>query len=407
MSTLKNNFALIKALLANPQIIRVDPALNWFLTQYMNKFSLLDVNGQLVLHSHLPAINSPAFTRFIDEHLLAKSAGPTHAQISLTNACPQNCSYCYNKNRVGQRMDTETIKRVITELKQMGVVWLGLTGGEPLLNKDLVEIIESVGGDCAIKLFTTGTNLSDKLAYDLRKAGLFYVSVSLDHWQEEEHDRGRGCQGAYKTALRAIDIFKKTEGIHTSVSAVISKDMLQNNQVEKFIQFLINLDIHEVWLSETKPSVEAYWHQEAVITEEEQKRLIEIQDKYNKRGEVTINYLGHFENKENFGCNAGNKMVYVDAFGEVSPCVFTPITFGNVRNESVQAIFSEMKKWFPSENSCFINKNYELLQKHYQGAMPISKQDTLTLMPDIKFGPPAKFFQLYYKQGKSNKVGKI
>ena len=397
MSTLKNNIALIKALLANPQIIKVDPAINRFLTQYMNKFSLLDVRGQLVLHSHLPAINSLAFTRFIDEHLLAKSTGPTHAQISLTNACPQNCSYCYNKNRSGQLMDTETIKQVITELKQMGIVWLGFTGGEPLLNKDIVEIVKSVGNDCAIKLFTTGTNLTEQLAYDLGKAGLFYVSISLDHWKEEEHDRARGCQGAYKTALRAIDIFKKTEGIHTSVSAVISKDMLQKNQVEIFLQFLINLDIHEVWLSETKPSGEAFWNKDSVITEEERMRLIELQDKYNKKGKVTINYLGHFESKEHFGCNAGNKMVYVDAFGEVAPCVFTPITFGNVRDKSVQVIFNEMTKCFPSENSCFINKNYEVFQKHYHGTMPISKEDTQILMQKISFAPPAKFFQLYYK----------
>jgi hypothetical protein len=134
--------------------------------------------------------------------------------------------------------------------------------------------------------------------------------------------------------------------------------------------------------------------------------LIELQDKYNKRGEVTINYLGHFESKENFGCNAGNKMVYVDPFGEVSPCVFIPITFGNVQDKSMQAIFSEMKKWFPSENCCFINKNFEVLQKHYHGRMPIGQEDTQILMPEISFGPQAKFFKLYYKQD-SNKVDKI
>lgn len=398
MTAFINKITLIKSILANLQIIRVDPALNWFLTKYMNKFSLLNVDGQLVLHSHLPAINSKAFTRFIDEHLLAKSAGPTHAQISLTSACSQHCAYCYNKNRTGEQMDLKTIKRIITELKKMGVIWLGFTGGEPLLNKDIVEIVKSVGNDCSIKLFTTGTNLTEQLAYELKMAGLFYVSVSLDHWKEEEHDRARGCQGAYKTALRAIDIFKNTKGIHTSVSSVISKDMLQNDQVEEFIQFLIKLDIHELWLSETKPSSEAFWNKDSVITEAEQRRLIEIQDKYNKSGKVTINYLGHFESKEHFGCNAGNKMVYVDAFGEVSPCVFTPMTFGNVRDKSVQAIFSEMKKWFPSEDCCFINKNYELLHKHYHDKMPISTEDTQMLMKEVSFASPAKFFQLYYKR---------
>jgi MoaA/NifB/PqqE/SkfB family radical SAM enzyme len=91
-------------------------------------------------------------------------------------------------------------------------------------------------------------------------------------------------------------------------------------------------------------------------------------------------------------------MVYIDAFGEVSPCVFTPMTFGNVLDKSVQAIFSEMKEYFPSENRCFINTNYEFLRKYYKGQFPINKEDTIELMKEIKFNPMSKFSRLYYKQ---------
>ena len=275
----------------------------------------------------------------------------------------------------------------------MGVFWLGFTGGEPLLNKDIVEIVKSVGDDCAIKLFTTGSNLTEQLAAELKKAGLLYVSISLDHWEEEKHDRIRGYQGAFRTALRAIEIFKSI-GVHVSVSAVISREMLQGNQVQEFLKFLISLDIHEAWLSETKPTVEAFWNKAAVITEEERQSLVSLQDKYNKEGKITVNYLGHFEGGEHFGCNAGNKMVYIDAFGEVSPCVFTPMTFGNVRDKSVQAIFSEMKEYFPSESRCFINKNYELLKKYYKGQSPISKEDTMEMMKEVQFSPMSEFSRL-------------
>lgn len=397
MAEFKNKIALIKALLSNPQIIRVKPSINWFLTKYMGKFNLLNVDGQLIIHSHLPAVNSKAFTRFINEHLLARTEGPSHAQIGLTNACPQNCRYCYNKNRSGELLNTAEIKQLIQELKKMGVFWLGFTGGEPLLNKDIVEIVKSVGDDCAIKLFTTGSNLTEQLAAELKKAGLLYVSISLDHWEEEEHDRIRGCKGAFRTALRAIDIFKSI-GVHVSVSAVISREMLQGNQAQELLKFLSSLDIHEAWLSETKPTVEAFWNKAAVITEEERLSLVSLQDKYNKEGRITVNYLGHFEGGEHFGCNAGNKMVYIDAFGEVSPCVFTPMTFGNVRDKSVQAVFSEMKEHFPSESCCFINKNYELLKKYYKGQFPISKEDIMEMMKEIRFSPLSEFSRLYYKR---------
>lgn len=182
MTEFKNKIALVKVLLSNPQIISVKPSINWFLTKYMGKFNLLNVGGQLIIHSHLPSVNSKAFTRFINEHLLARTEGPSHAQISLTNACPQNCRYCYNKNRNGELLNTAEIKQLIQELKKMGVLWLGFTGGEPLLNEDIVEIVKSVGDDCAIKLFTTGSNLTEQLATELKKAGLLYVSISLDHW---------------------------------------------------------------------------------------------------------------------------------------------------------------------------------------------------------------------------------
>lgn len=396
MGNFKNKIILAKALLSNIQIIKVKPSVNWFLTKYMGKFNLLNIDGQLIIHSHLPSVNSKAFTRFINEHLLARTEGPSHAQISLTNACPQNCRYCYNKNRSGKLLSTTEIKQLIQELKGMGVFWLGFTGGEPLLNKDIVEIVRSVGDDCSIKLFTTGSNLTEQLAAELKEAGLLYVSISLDHWEEDKHDRIRGHQGAFQTALKAIDIFKRV-GVHVSVSSVLSRKMMQNNQVEEFLNFLISLDIHEAWLSEVKPTVEAFWNEETVITEQERLTLVSLQDRYNKEGKITVNYLGHFEGGEHFGCNAGNKMVYVDAFGEISPCVFTPMTFGNIRDKSVRAIFSEMKERFPSESCCFINKNYELLKKYYKGQSPISKEDTLEMMREVRFGPQSEFSRLFNK----------
>jgi MoaA/NifB/PqqE/SkfB family radical SAM enzyme len=91
-------------------------------------------------------------------------------------------------------------------------------------------------------------------------------------------------------------------------------------------------------------------------------------------------------------------MVYIDAFGEVGPCVFTPMTFGNVRDEPVQAIFSEMKGHFPSEGCCFINKNYESLKKFYKGQSPISREDTLEMLKEVRFGPMSEFSRLYYRR---------
>ncbi len=395
MPGLKQRLGVGKALLRNPQILKAKPAINLFLVAYLRKFKAVNVGGQLILHSHLPPLNSPAYKRFVNEHLLRKVEGPSHAQIGLTNICPQNCAYCYNKGRTGRVMDTATIKKTIRELKAMGVFWLGLTGGEPLLQEDIVSIIQSAGDGCAVKLFTTGSTLSPQLAQDLSKAGLFSVSVSLDHWREEDHDRARGTKGAFREALRAIDIFKNLGSLHVGVSAVLSREMIRRGEVDEFLQFLIGLEIHEAWLSEAKPSVEAFWDKSLVVTEEERKTLVDLQDRYNSQGRITVNYLGHFEGREHFGCNAGHKMVYIDAFGEVSPCVFIPMTFGNVRDTSIQEIYADMRRYFPSAGSCFINGNYELLQRRRR-SLPLGRTESENLMSEIRFEPPSRFFKIYY-----------
>ena len=113
---------------------------------------------------------------------------------------------------------------------------------------------------------------------------------------------------------------------------------------------------------------------------------------------MTVNYLGHFEGKEHFGCCAGHKMLYIDAFGFVSPCVFTPMTYGNIRERGIEDVVSEMRSHFPTESHCFINHNYHLLQEQYRGECPIGVEETRKLMTGVHFTPYAKFFQLHYGQ---------
>ncbi len=397
VNSLKNSLPLAKIIGANPGMLKMSPSTLWFMGNYMSKFQIRNVGGSLILHSHLPPLNSRAYSRFVEEHLLARTSGPSHAQIGITNACPQNCEYCYNRGRQGRVMDKETIKKTASELKRMGVVWMGLTGGEPLLNKDIEEITESIAGDCAVKLFTTGCTLTHEKARALKNAGLFSVSVSLDGSVEEEHDRVRRYKGAFRQALAAIEIFKAVGGIHVGVSAVMSREMIRSGKVDEYLKFLEELEVHEAWLSEVKPSIEPFWNQELVITEEDRLRLVNLQDRYNGNGKMTVNYLGHFEGRECFGCNAGHKMVYVDAFGEVSPCVFTPMSFGNVQAGSVQDIVADMGTLFPSEDSCFINKNYKMLARYSSGRNTLTRQDGLKMLEDVKFGPLSKFNAKYYR----------
>ena len=372
MPASSERFALAKVALANPGLIRVRPDINLFMSRYLRRFRVRRAGRNLIVHSHLPPLNSPAYTRFVARHLVDRSPGPSHAQIAVTNACPQDCEYCYNKQRRGTPMDTETILRVVAELKAMGVCWLGITGGEPLLQPDLVEITREASSGCAVKLFTTGCGLTRRRAEELADAGLFSAAVSVDHWEPRVHDAGRRMPGAFKAALEAVDVLRHTPGMHVSVSSVLSREQIRRGDVDRLLSFLASLQIDEAWLSEVKPTLSPFWHDELVITEEERLHLAAVQDAYNRKPGMTVNYLGHFEGAETFGCNAGCKMVYVDAFGEVSPCVFLPLSFGNVRERPLQEIVDEMRAAFPGQDRCFINQNYRLLAEP-SGHLPLDR----------------------------------
>lgn len=367
------HFALARVALANPAMLRLGPDVSLSLARYMRRFRVKRCGDNMILHSHLPPLTSRAYARFVDLHLVDQVLGPSHAQIALTNACPQDCACCYNKQRSGRPMDTKTILRAVDDLKRMGVVWLGLTGGEPLLNRDIVEITRRAADDCAVKLFTTGCGLTPRLADELAEAGVFSVSVSLDHWDEAVHDAGRRYPGAFRSALNALAVLKSVPGLHVGVSSVLSRATIRSGQVPRLLSFIEGLGVDEAWLSEVKPAVDGYWRHDLVLTEEERLGLVALQDSYNRAGGMTVNYLGHFEGAETFGCNAGCKMVYVDPFGEVSPCVFLPMSFGNVHDGRLTEIVTEMRAGFPGQDRCFVNANYRLIAEA-GGPLPLGRE---------------------------------
>jgi MoaA/NifB/PqqE/SkfB family radical SAM enzyme len=388
---------LARTLAAAPSLLAVRPTVSAFLAGYLRRFPAVDVGGNLVLHSHLPPLDSPAYARFVRLHLVDRVAGPSHAQVAVTAACPQRCAVCYNRDRAGRALDDVELGRAIEDLVASGVVWLGLTGGEPLLRADLPRLVALGRGRCAVKLFTTGMGATRELAAALRDAGLFSVSVSIDDPDEATNDRGRGFPGAWRAAVEAVEAFRAADGLHVGISAVLSRDAIRRaEEIDRLMAFAATLGVHEVWLSEVKPTVASLWHEDLVLSEDERRAVAAYQDRWNarvrggRRG-ATLNYLGHFEGAEQFGCNAGRKMIYVDPFGEVCPCVFTPFSFGNLRDRPLATIVADLARRFPTGDRCFMNRNWPLVAALSKGRLPMAHDEAEALVDRAEFGALSAF----------------
>ncbi|ESO82929.1 hypothetical protein LOTGIDRAFT_146592, partial [Lottia gigantea] len=136
----------------------------------------------------------------------------TYLRISLTERCNLRCQYCMPENGVDLSPKTDLLStKEILNLSKLfvkeGITKIRLTGGEPLVRKDLVEIIEGLNelkplGLEAIGITTNGVTLSRKLP-QLKQAGLDQINISLDTLVPQKFEFVTRRKG-YDKVLRSI-----------------------------------------------------------------------------------------------------------------------------------------------------------------------------------------------------------
>lgn len=135
-------------------------------------------------------------------------------RISLTSACDLSCWFCHHEGvspNGATGMSVEEVERIARAASRLGVRFLKLTGGEPLLRRDIVEIVRRASPHFeSVSLVTNGQRL-DPLARPLRQAGLARVNVSV-HTVDP---------GAYR-ALTGGDLAPVLRGVRAAVEAGLS-----------------------------------------------------------------------------------------------------------------------------------------------------------------------------------------
>ncbi len=181
-------------------------------------------------------------------------------RISVTDRCNFRCRYCMPEEIFGRDysflsndkiLSFDEIERVTRIFVSLGVRKLRITGGEPLLRKDLPELIQrlnEIDGVEDIGLTTNGSLLK-KFAPDLYKAGLSRVTVSLDSLNEERFSYLNGNRSKVKTVLAGIQAAAEA-GMKIKMNMVVQKgkneeDIVQmaeyfkeNKHILRFIEYM-------------------------------------------------------------------------------------------------------------------------------------------------------------------------
>ncbi len=149
----------------------------------------------------------------------------SYLRISLTDRCNYRCTYCMPEAGVdlaprSEVLSFEEIEQAVSALMQVGVRRVRLTGGEPTVRKDLVELVERLGrlGLDDLALSTNGERLAE-LAAPLKTAGLHRLNVSVDTLREDRFLQVTR-RGNLASVLTGLDVSREVGFAHTKVNCV-------------------------------------------------------------------------------------------------------------------------------------------------------------------------------------------
>jgi len=307
----------------------------------------------MVANTFAPPVGSRpqlrAFKGLIKSHLLGRPS-PLAMTFAVTYRCMANCVHCSAGKhfKPGEKeLTTEEAKQLIDEAQKLGVTIIAFTGGEPLIREDLFELISHVNKKKAMPImFTNGLLLTDENVQKLVDAGLYSIFVSIDSPFPEEHNKLRGIPGIFEAAINGIQKLK-SKGVLVGLSSYATRSATEKGMYKKLHELGKKLGVHNVILFDGVPTGNMLKDTSELLTQELQEEIYTYSSKIFKQKIVPPLSSQSWQNSvegnlSGIGCLAANIQYYASAYGDIAPCDFTPISFGNIRDKPLKKIWKSM-----------------------------------------------------------------
>ena len=151
-----------------------------------------------------------------------------HINIEVTRACNQKCVYCFNNSGIdNQNLQVSLAKwvEILSSLKRYGVRSILLTGGEPFIWRDTIDLLECAQEmDLETSVLSNGYHVPTLVrdhSYIFQK--LIVAQISLDSMDPVTNDARRGYNGAWQQAVKAIEAFRSLY-VPVEISCVVTDD---------------------------------------------------------------------------------------------------------------------------------------------------------------------------------------
>ena len=260
----------------------------------------------------------------------------------LTYRCPLHCPYCSNPTRArnDHQLTTDEWKRVIREAAALGVLQIGFSGGEPLVRRDLTDLIRAAREtNLYTNLITSGIGLDDDRVCTLRDAGLDSIQLSF---QSDSSDLADAIAGA-RAHQRKLDVAAKIRaaGIRLSLNFVIHRRNI--DRLPQMIDLAETLGAERIELANVQFYGWAFVNRSALLPTRQQvvrAREVATAAKARLAGRIDIFYVlpDYYEIRPKPCLNGwGQRYITVNPIGDVLPCPTASSAIPDLRFENTRA----------------------------------------------------------------------
>ncbi len=292
---------------------------------------------------------------------LAKNLGLNiqvrNLNFAVTYRCNSRCLSCGiwktdEKNAVKDELSVKKIKKIFSQFKNLEMI--SLTGGEPFLRKDILDIVKSIKAD-NINISTNGLlqeriieSCEEIVKLPFKSAG---ISVSIDAIGNK-NDQLRGVKGAYKKSIETIkglkEIGKKNKKLVIGISNTISKgnieDVLEVYGLSKKLNVVFSTRLAQTSdLFYKNVSSKIFVDKEDII---KVKNVFEFLLKKQPRNlfyRYCLNKFLNNPNKQPVPCFSGFNSFFLDPYGNLYPCIMLNNRVGNLREKSLKSLLNSTK----------------------------------------------------------------
>jgi len=294
--------------------------------------------------------------------------------VSVGYECNFQCGHCSSEalKRDGKILSIEEYQRIASDAISCGVMAFHFTGGEPLLREDLFDIIEAFQPTKnLISIQTNGWHADVKFLNRFKNIGGDIVCVSVDSVSPLKHDSFRKKTGSWRRAVLTLQE-AKARGLKTILSATVTHETMNDGSLERLAEFALQLG---AILSLNLAVPAGNWRGETscMLTPADRVKLNSFID---ANPHVRTDFESNWHRR---GCSAFKEKCYLTPYGDVIPCPFIHVSFGNVRDESIGAIREHALKsrWMtPYHPICLAAESAEFMDEagcydDYSGRLPL------------------------------------